>query len=103
MSHEAFSVPGQSVQALSVKALIQIGTPSVEPLIASMKKDHYRVRRGAAQALGKIGDRRAVGPLMEALRDEDLEVRKNAAQALGEIQDPVAVRPLIVALEERAL
>lgn len=103
MGDEDFFVPGQSVQALSVKALIQIGTPSVEPLIASMKEDHYRVRRGAAQALGKIGDRRAVGPLMEALRDEDLEVRKNAAQALGEIQDPVAVVPLIVALEESAL
>jgi HEAT repeat protein len=103
MGDEDFFIPGQSVQALSEKALIQIGTPSLEPLIVSMKKDHYRVRRGAAHALGKIGDRRAVGPLIEALRDEHLEVRKNAAQALGEIQDPVAVVPLIVALEERAL
>jgi len=103
MEDEDFFIPGQSVQALSEKALIQIGTPSVEPLIASMKEGDSRVRRGAAHTLGKIGDRRAVGPLMEALRDEDLEVRKNAAQALGEIQDPVAVVPLIVALEESTL
>ncbi len=103
MRDEDVFIQGQSVEALSQKALIQIGTPSVEPLIISMKKDHYRVRRGAAYALGKIGDRRAVGPLMEALKDADFEVRKNAAQSLGEIQDPVAVVPLIMALEESAL
>jgi HEAT repeat protein len=103
MGDEDFFVPGQSVQALSENALIQIGTPSVEPLIASMKEDDNRIRRGAAHALCKIGNRRAVGPLIEALKDENLEVRKNAAQALGEIQDPVAVVPLIAALEESAL
>ncbi|MDH7485547.1 MAG: HEAT repeat domain-containing protein [Anaerolineae bacterium] len=33
------------------------------------------VRRGAAEALGMIGDARAVEPLIAALRDEDSGVR----------------------------
>ena len=40
------------------------------------------VHRTAAEALGEIGDKRAVEPLKAALRDEDRGVREKAAMAL---------------------
>jgi len=58
------------------------------------------VRGEAAGALGKMGDRRAVGPLARALdRDPDLMVRARVAWALGELGDPRAREPLMEALE----
>src|SRR5437764_14475808 len=47
------------------------------------------VRRGAAFALGKIGNEREAERLARALRDDDATVRAAAATALGDI----VVRP----------
>ena len=52
------------------------------------------------QALGQLGDERAVEPLIAILRDSDSGVRVAAAQALGQLRDERAVEPLIVALED---
>jgi len=70
----------------------------VEPLIKALKGWDVVVRRRAAEALGEIGDKRAVEPLIEALKDSDKDVQKGAAKALGEIGDERAVEPLIEAL-----
>ena len=56
--------------------------------------------RSAAEALGRIGDARAVDPLIAALRDEDIYVVRSAAEALGRIGDARAVDPLIAALRD---
>jgi len=57
----------------------------VEPLIQALKdKDHY-VRQYAAEALGAIGDPRAIAPLIKALKDEHKQVRQCAIQALEKI------------------
>ena len=64
---------------------------------------HWRVRRDAAEALGQIGDARAVGPLIAALRDDISSVRQAAAEALGQIGDTSAVEPLIAALRAASL
>jgi len=61
------------------------------------------IRNAAAQALGQLGDERAVEPLLVALGDTDLSVRVAAAQALGQLGDKRAVEPLIVALENRTV
>jgi HEAT repeat protein len=58
------------------------------------------VRGNAAQALGTIGDARAVEPLIRALGDSDWRVLWNAARALGKIGDPQAVEPLILLLRD---
>ena len=58
------------------------------------------VRLHAAEALGKIGDERAVEPLIEALNDEDASVRRGAAVALGRLGAERAVEPLIEALND---
>lgn len=57
--------------------------------------------QAVAEALGKLGDTRAVEPLIAALQDEDVELRRAAAQALGEIGDSRAVEPLIAALRDK--
>ena len=57
-------------------------------------------RNFAANALGRIGDERAVEPLLVALRDADENVRDYAASALGDIGDARAVEPLIAALRD---
>lgn len=75
------------------EALVKIGHPTVEPLIAALK-DRVIVNE-AAWALGEIKDQRAVEPLIILLKDYDGYVRESAARSLGKIKDPRAVAPLI--------
>ena len=67
------------------KALVKIGKPAIEPLIAALKYKKSHVREMAAEALGKIGDSRAVEPLIAALQDRDSSVREEVAEALKRI------------------
>ena len=56
-----------------------------EPLIAALKDEDSRVRWRAANALGRLGDHRAVDPLIATLKDESSLVRRGAADALESI------------------
>lgn len=47
--------------------LPELGKPAVLPLIQALKDRDYDTIKRAAEALGEIGDRRAVAPLNEAL------------------------------------
>jgi len=65
---------------------------AVPDLIATLKDEDWRVRWGAAEAIGKIVEKHpeydweAVVPyLITALKDKDLDVRKRAAEALAKI------------------
>jgi len=60
------------------------------------------VRSSAADALGGVGDPKAVEPLITALSDEDSGVRRSAADALGSLGDARAVEPLITTLSDEA-
>lgn len=51
----------------------------------------YPLRRNAARALGKLGDRRAVPELLQALECPDYYVQAAAAQSLGMLGDPSCV------------
>ncbi|MEM9216787.1 MAG: HEAT repeat domain-containing protein [Cyanobacteria bacterium P01_F01_bin.150] len=55
----------------------------------------YPLRRNAARALGKLGDRRAVMPLITCLSCPDFYVREAAAQSLEALKDPLCVPTLI--------
>ncbi|ELR97462.1 HEAT repeat domain-containing protein [Gloeocapsa sp. PCC 73106] len=59
----------------------------------------YPLRRNAARALGKLGDKQAVEPLIRCLSFPDYYVREAAAQALEMLQDPRAITPLSKLLE----
>lgn len=74
----------------------------VEALIAALEDEAdrtelggYPLRRNAARALGKLGDRRAVPGLIRCLDCEDFYVRKAAAQSLGMLGDPVCIPALM--------
>ena len=71
----------------------------VKKLIKELKHKDDQVRRYAAEALGKMGDARAVEPLIQALKDETGFVANRAALALGEIGDARAVEPLIESMK----
>ena len=84
--------------------LAKTGPAAVPRLITALiDKDGY-VRSAAAEALGKIGDARAVDPLIAAMQyrdeqiyedNEDGEARLNAALALGKIGDLRAMSALL--------
>ncbi len=58
----------------------------------------YPLRRNAARALGKLGDRRAVLPLIESLDCHDYYVREAAARALEELGDASCADALLALL-----
>jgi phycocyanobilin lyase subunit alpha len=60
----------------------------------------YPLRRNAARALGKLGDRRAVSPLMRALSCSDFYVREAAAQSLEMLRDVSCLSLLIDLLQD---
>ncbi|MCP4536735.1 MAG: hypothetical protein GY832_06275 [Chloroflexi bacterium] len=80
---------------------VELGTLAVELLIVTLKDRDRAVRRAAAEALGKVGDARAVKSLIAALNDQNRAVRRTAAEALGKVGDVRAVEPLIAALKDQ--
>lgn len=59
----------------------------------------YPLRRNAATALGKIGDRRVVRSLIECLTSDDYYVRESAAQSLEMLDDRACIPPLMELLD----
>jgi hypothetical protein len=86
---------------LPVEVLAKAGKPATKPLIGALSADEPLVRRQAVDALGRIGDRRAVEPLIGTLKDQDSLIRGQAVQALGRIKDPQAVTPLVAILNSK--
>ncbi|MCK6625571.1 MAG: HEAT repeat domain-containing protein [Anaerolineae bacterium] len=60
----------------------------------------YGVDAEAAEALGQLGDTRAVKPLIAALRGGDMQLREAAVQALVKFKN-TAVEPLINTLHDK--
>lgn len=60
----------------------------------------YPLRRNAARALGKLGDRRAVEPLIQSLACSDFYVREAAAQSLEMLGDESCIPQLMALLRE---
>ena len=58
------------------------GPAAVEPVVIALRTGTQRVRRVAAETLGKIGDARALGALEDLLDDSDTDIRHSAAWAL---------------------
>jgi HEAT repeat protein len=79
--------------------LVELGAPAVAPLLGCLKDEDAGRRQGAAQALGELGDKRAVDPLIACLQDDNADVKKNATNALGQLGDKRAVEPLIGVLK----
>jgi HEAT repeat protein len=79
----------------------KVGEPAVEPLLALLTSPDWRVRAGAANALGFTGDRRAAGPLTSILlQDSDSRVRREAAGSLGFLENAPVADTLVGALAD---
>lgn len=81
---------------------------AIDVLIAALNDEDdrtqiggYPLRRNAARALGKLGDRRAVPALIEALACSDFYVREAAAQALEKLGDLTGVPALLGLLQNQ--
>ncbi len=70
-------------------------TEAVPFLLAWSRQPLPSDRRGALQALARIGDPRARGPLVQALGDRDPTVRETAAEAVGYMRIRRAVPSLV--------
>lgn len=69
-------------------------------IMKDFESDNPSARRGAAFALAKLYDRRAVPELIACLLDADADHRSSAAKLLGQLKDERAVEPLIKALAD---
>jgi HEAT repeat protein len=88
--------PGEA----AARALVHIGSASLDPLIKTLASSTAVARRNAAWALGAIDDANAVDGLVAALKDSDAGVREQAAWALGAIGDGRAGAGLGLALKD---
>lgn len=85
LSQALYSDPSEKVKYYASKALAKIGFPAVDTLIQAIQDQNPVVRRFAANALGKIEDRRASKPLTRLLSDIDPEVQTEASKAIEQI------------------
>jgi phycocyanobilin lyase alpha subunit len=77
------------------EAAIQALIEALEDEADQTEAGGYPLRRNAARALGKLGDRRAVPVLIQALSCSDHYVREAAAQSLQALGDPSCVPALL--------
>jgi HEAT repeat protein len=82
---------------VATKALVEVGIPAVERLMAVLNDKDKHVRKHAVMALGDISLPEAVDPLIDATKDEDWAVRLQAMAALDKIGDERG-KPAIKAL-----
>lgn len=102
--HELLAMGEKAVplflKALSAPSGTLISIASFSPP-GSLNWDGNRVRRLAAEGLGRLKVKDAVEPLIQVLDDSDKVLRAKAIWALGEIRDARAVPTLLTLLNDR--
>ena len=76
------------------------GKQAPPELINKLKNRDSTIRRNAADALGVMGDEKAVDSLIAVLKDDNRFVRQEAVRALGKIGGARALEALTQALVE---
>ena len=89
----------EELQSQALAALVEMRGVAVMPMFDALKNGTDKIRINVADALGTIGDRRAIEPLIDALNnDPNKEVKALAATGLGNIRARSAVPALTEAL-----
>jgi hypothetical protein len=84
------------------EALVHIGAPAIESILAALKASDPSARQAAAVVLGQIGDKQATDGLVDVMQtDDSYAVRSAAAGALGQIKDTKAIWILVQTLKLR--
>lgn len=82
------------------RALAEHDGEAVEPLLAALSSDNWRLRGGSAYVIGLIADPKATQPLIQALMKEDNDwIRCEIGASLGRIGSP-AMPSLIMTLKQ---
>jgi len=84
------------------EALLQIGKPIADRLIAALKDKNDSIRWQVACVLGRIKSDKAIEPLIEALADADWMIRDEAAVALTKFDSGKVTEPLGDALKDKS-
>ncbi|MFW6172403.1 MAG: HEAT repeat domain-containing protein [Elusimicrobiota bacterium] len=88
------------VREKATNALVEIGSPAVEPLIQSLENSNWIIRARAAEALGDIGNRKAKESLRGLLlKEENWNVCEKTAEALSALEDKKIVKDFIKKLK----
>jgi HEAT repeat protein len=91
----------EGVRLAASRAMVKIGSPSVQPLIGILGSRRPEVRAGAARTLGKIGSQRAVDPLIRLTDDQDPDVRRAAIHSLRSIGGSRALDAIARSVQDR--
>lgn len=95
--HKAIEAERPRPQASFIVALGETKSPAAFTVLADLLQSSNSVmQRAAADALGSLGDARAVGPLAKLLTDQEVGI--SAAAALKELSDFTAPPELLVAV-----
>lgn len=86
----------------AIQYLLELDKAAVPALLDALRDDNTRLRQGAAQTLGLLGDESALHPLLMALADPDPGVWSQATAALSKLaQSPEALAALELALRSQ--
>ncbi|MGC9348230.1 MAG: HEAT repeat domain-containing protein [Anaerolineae bacterium] len=99
---ENLESPNPRLRSQAAEDLGKLNAQEAVPELVEHLQDDVNtyVRSASAEALGRIGDVRAIFPLMDALRDTCSFVRRAAAIALGQMQAKEAQGALLNALDD---
>ena len=95
------ALANEELQDEALAALVEMRGVAVPPMIDALKSGTDEIRVKVADALGQIGDRRAVVPLIEAVdSDPYKEVKALAAVGLGNMHARGANNRAVIALTD---
>jgi len=92
--------PNSWAKRLAIDALVAIGEPAVDSLIAALRNPDPWIHQPVLRKIPYVG-KPAVKPLIVLLGDKEVRLRVAAAYALGDIGDPRAIEPLKAALNDK--
>lgn len=94
--------PDPTVRRNAIEAVARLDDREAVGILAAMltSSDDLWVRYSAAEALGVVGDHRAIAALIEAAQDRQVLLRRAAVRSLGLLRDSRAITPLVHALRD---
>ncbi len=88
------SDPHYSVRMTSANSMVELGEPSVKPVLLLLSNSPGEPLYLAIEVLGRLKSKPAVIPLINKLKDQDWATRAFAVEALKEIGDPRGIRAI---------